>query len=117
MPKMGKKKLPAITPIKSEKPVKSVKNYIPDMRNRYDDVTVKCEFCNEAFNTSRDYQDHANQQHPEQVLETWICCKQCDARLPSTTALTFHIVKVHSKAELRDSSGNEHSNGKLKYRA
>ena len=38
-----------------------------DMRKRYENVTVKCEFCGEAFNTSKAYQDHARQEHPDQV--------------------------------------------------
>jgi uncharacterized C2H2 Zn-finger protein len=38
-----------------------------DMRKRYENVTVKCEFCSEAFNTSKAYQDHARMQHPDLV--------------------------------------------------
>ena len=75
------------------------------IRNRYEDVTVKCEFCIEVFNTSKDYYDHANQEHPREVVETWVPCKQCHARLPTAIALSSHNAKVHSKAELRDSSG------------
>ena len=75
------------------------------IRNRYEDVTVKCEFCIEVFNTSKDYYDHANQEHGREVVETWLPCKQCHARLPTAIALSSHNAKVHSKAELRDSSG------------
>ena len=85
--------------------VKSEKTSPKDMRNRYDTVTVKCEFCCQAFNTSKGYHDHANQVHPEQVQATWPSCKKCDVRLPSALALTFHNAKAHSKADLRDSSG------------
>ena len=77
-----------------------------DMRKRYENVTVKCEFCSEVFNTNRSYQDHASQVHGEQIKATWLQCSQCDSLLPNKLALVTHKVKIHGNAELRDANGN-----------
>ena len=86
-----------------KKSVKSENNW--DMRKRYEQVIVKCEFCGDAFNTSKAYQDHAKLLHPKEVEESWLPCNQCGAMLPSRLAMVSHNAKVHSKAELRDASG------------
>jgi hypothetical protein len=91
------------SPVK--KSVKSDNSSNWDMRKRYEQVTVKCEFCGEAFNTSKAYQDHAKQQHLKEVEANWLPCNQCSVLLPSRLAMVTHNAKVHSKAELRDSSG------------
>ena len=77
-----------------------------DMRKRYELVTVKCEFCGQTFNTSKAYQDHARLEHTDQVMETWIPCKLCPLFLPSRLAMVSHKAKIHSKADIRDSTGN-----------
>lgn len=76
-----------------------------DMRKRYENVTVKCEFCQESFNTSKAYQDHARQEHPEQVKGSWIPCKQCDLFMPTKLSMVSHKAKIHSKGEMRDATG------------
>ena len=56
-----------------KKPGKAESGSNWDMRKRYELVTVKCEFCGETFNTSKAYQDHARQDHPDQVTAVnWV---------------------------------------------
>ena len=86
-----------------KKSIKSENNW--DMRKRYEQVTVKCEFCGEAFNTNRSYQDHAQQEHGEKLRATWLQCSQCDSLLPTKLALVTHRAKIHGNAELRDANG------------
>ncbi len=40
-----------------------------------------------------------------QVKATWIPCKLCGMMLPSRLAMVSHKAKIHSKADIRDSSG------------
>lgn len=76
-----------------------------DMNKRYKESSIKCEFCQEMFNTWKTYHNHAKLAHPEDIKTKWMACTHCDNFLPSKLAMTTHMAKLHSNANLRDASG------------
>jgi hypothetical protein len=77
-----------------------------DMNKRYKESSLKCEFCQEVFNTWKTYHNHAKLVHPEDIKSKWMACSHCTDFLPSKLAMTTHMAKLHSNANLRDASGN-----------
>ena len=76
-----------------------------DMNKRYKESSIKCEFCQDMFNTWKTYHNHAKMAHPDDIKAKWMACTQCSEFLPSKLAMTTHISKLHSNANLRDSTG------------
>ena len=50
---------------------------------------ISCEFCSVRFQYHKKYYKHANESHPEEVLDKWQFCNKCLLYFPSTHHIHF----------------------------
>ena len=57
--------------------------------------TIKCPFCPNESLSNKDFFNHAQDKHLDEILKNWIKCEKCEAYRPSRISLNVHVKSSH----------------------